>query len=78
MNLIFWVLGALAAGLMLAMQTGRPQVAPVIYLVWGAWLYILVTVGAVALEGMRLRTNITKNLQSPLYMTYPEINLSWV
>lgn len=61
MNLIFWVLGALAAGLMLTMQTGRPQVAPVIHLVWGAWFYILVTVGAVALEGMRLRTNITKN-----------------
>jgi hypothetical protein len=45
MNLIFWVLGALAAGLMFAMQAGRPQVAPVLYLLWGVWLYILVAVG---------------------------------
>jgi hypothetical protein len=58
MNLIFWVLGALAAGLLLAMQTSRPQVAPVIYLVWGAWLYILVAVGAVALEWLGLRGNM--------------------
>jgi hypothetical protein len=45
MNLIFWALGGLAAGLMFAMQAGRPQVAPVLYLLWGVWLYILVAVG---------------------------------
>jgi hypothetical protein len=59
-NLIFWALGGLAALLMFAMQAGRPQVAPVLYLVWGAWFYILVAVGAVTLEGMGLRGIIAK------------------
>lgn len=59
-NLIFWSLGGLAAGLMFAMQAGRPQVAPVMYLVWGAWFYILVAMGAVVLEGVVLRGKVVK------------------
>jgi len=55
MNLILWVLGGFAALAMLAMQAMRPQVAPVIYLVWGIWLYILAAMGAVTLEVIVLR-----------------------
>ena len=59
-NLIFWVLGALAALLVLFLQMMRTEVAPVIYLMWGAWLYILIAVGAVVLEGMGLREKVVK------------------
>ena len=42
---------------MLALQIMRPQVAPVIYLVWGTWLYLIVVIGAIALEVFMLRAN---------------------
>lgn len=56
-NLIIWVLGALAALAIFAMQLDRPQVGPVIYLVWGVWLYILVAVSAIVLELVILRSS---------------------
>lgn len=62
-NLIAWLLGGLAASNMLAMQMIRPQVVPVIYLVWGIWLYFLVVIGAITLELLVLRANA--GLQTP-------------
>ena len=61
-NIILLVLGGIAALVMLAMQLNRPQVAPVIYLVWGAWLYILVAMSAIVLEVMVLRVNAKPDL----------------
>ena len=40
-----------------AIKMMRPQVAPVIYLVWGIWLYLIVVIGAIALEVFMLRAN---------------------
>lgn len=63
-NLILWVLGALAASAMFAMQMTRPQVAPVVYLVWGVWLYILVAVSAIVLEVVVMKNNAKSNLDT--------------
>jgi len=60
-NLILWVLGGLAALAMFVLQAMRPQVAPVIYLAWGIWLYIVVAMGAVTLEAIVLRKNAGTN-----------------
>jgi hypothetical protein len=56
-NLVAWGLACLLTLAGFILQTNRDQFVHYFYLLWGAWLYILVAIGTIIFEILALRSN---------------------
>ena len=61
-NVIVWAIACLLTLTMFIIQSNRDQFAQYFYLLWGLWLYILLTIGTMILEILILRSDVKPSM----------------
>jgi hypothetical protein len=62
-NLAAWGTACFPALRFFILQTSRDQFVHLYYLLWGAWLYILVAIGTIIFEVLALRSHTKQNME---------------
>jgi hypothetical protein len=61
-NVIVWAIACLLTLTMFIIQSNRDQFVQYFYLLWGLWLYILLTIGTMIFEILVLRSDVKPSM----------------